>query len=368
MRLCILCNHSFPHVGGSEKIVQQIAESMQKMGVQTTIFSGSSKSELFHNGVRITSVPLSFSAFVRELNKFDHIFVYSDYYHYWSDIVLYSKRIKPSKSIALVGMNFMLGNKEASKMCLYNFSLEHKNFKVLTHSSSYQDYLQCKKMNIPVTVIPNGVDQNEFNVNINFRNKFGLPDKKIILCVGNFFPGKGQSFLVNVLNKLKKKRDDYISIFISSTVNMPYAERLAGECEMLLKHLKISHKFFRNLSREDVVAAISAADVFAFPSQKEVSPLVLLECMTAGIPWVSFNVGNVNELKGGSIVKSRKNSNNEIILTEVEEHLFADKLDQILGDKDYSTLLSDEGIECAKTLFNWKDIEKKYYDFFFENK
>ena len=367
MRLCILCNHSFPHVGGSEKIVQQIAESMQKMGVQTTIFSGSIKSELFNNSVRITPVPLSFSAFVRELDKFDHIFIYSDYYHYWSDILLYNKRIKPSKSIALVGMNFMLGNKESSKMCLYNFSLEHKNFKVLTHSSFYQDYLQCKKMNIPVTVIPNGVVQEEFDVKIDFRKKFGLPDKKIILCVGNFFPGKGQSFLVNVLNKLKNKRDDYLSVFISSSVNMPYAERLAGECEMLLKHLKICHKFFRNLPREDVVAAISAADVFAFPSQKEVSPLVVLECMTVGIPWVSFNVGNVNELKGGAIVKSRKNSKNEVILTEVEEYLFADKLDQILSDKDYSAKLSEDGIKCAEMSFNWKDIERKYYDFFFNN-
>jgi len=47
---------------------------------------------------------------------------------------------------------------------------------------------------------------------------------------------------------------------------------------------------------------LAEADVFLFTSQIECAPIVILEAMAAGLPWVSFDVGNVRELPGGIVV------------------------------------------------------------------
>jgi glycosyltransferase involved in cell wall biosynthesis len=52
--------------------------------------------------------------------------------------------------------------------------------------------------------------------------------------------------------------------------------------------------------------AVAAADLFLFTSQVECAPLVILEAMAAGTPWVSYPVGNVEELPGGIVARSSR--------------------------------------------------------------
>jgi glycosyltransferase involved in cell wall biosynthesis len=47
--------------------------------------------------------------------------------------------------------------------------------------------------------------------------------------------------------------------------------------------------------------AIAAADLFMFTSKLESGPLVILEAMAAGTPWVSYDVGHARELAGGIV-------------------------------------------------------------------
>jgi glycosyltransferase involved in cell wall biosynthesis len=47
---------------------------------------------------------------------------------------------------------------------------------------------------------------------------------------------------------------------------------------------------------------LARADAFLFPSRIECAPLVIVEAMAAGVPWVSYDVGNVRELAGGIVV------------------------------------------------------------------
>src|ERR1039458_9870924 len=59
-----------------------------------------------------------------------------------------------------------------------------------------------------------------------------------------------------------------------------------------------------NVPRAESVSAIKEADIMVHPSNWEASPLVILECMAAGKPFVAFDVGCVREHAGGRVVGS----------------------------------------------------------------
>ena len=50
------------------------------------------------------------------------------------------------------------------------------------------------------------------------------------------------------------------------------------------------------LDRASTVAAFCQSDLFLFPSHIECSPIVLFECMAAGLPFLSSDVGNAAEI------------------------------------------------------------------------
>jgi glycosyltransferase involved in cell wall biosynthesis len=57
-------------------------------------------------------------------------------------------------------------------------------------------------------------------------------------------------------------------------------------------------------SRAETVSAVKEADLFILTSSWEASPLVILEAMAAGTPFVSFDTGCVREHAGGRVVAS----------------------------------------------------------------
>src|SRR3954471_15411802 len=111
MRLVICCNHSPPHIGGSEKVVQQIAESMaaSPYNHEVIVLSHSLHKILENAGVRYEPCPKTPEAFLAYLKllKPGHVHIYSDCFHEWFDLLEESNTIPCHKSIALVGMNVM---------------------------------------------------------------------------------------------------------------------------------------------------------------------------------------------------------------------------------------------------------------------
>jgi len=365
MKIAICVNHSYPHCGGSEKVVQQISESMVGwFGHSCTVVSKSLKEPLRHNGVNYVPCPGSTSGFLKTLSDIspDVVLVYSDCFVYWPDILEHCEKIKATKFIVPVGMNQMLAHKQYLKKFIKN----QEHFHVITHSDNYADYQQCERLGIPVTIIPNGVDLTEFdNSEFDFKSKYDIGDKKLVLCVSNFFPGKGQDHLVKVLQRLKNKRDDFVAVLVSTHVNFTYAQILSRRVKQLMKAGDIPHKFLENLPREEVVGAFVQADVFAFPSQKEVAPLVVLECMAARTPWVAMKVGNVPQLAGGIVVPGTgKDRHGYLNFGNVSYDQFSNNINEILDSAELGEKLKKEGRELAENIYNWDIIAEQYNSIF----
>ncbi len=337
---------------------------MVKFGHSVATISFSLKENFEENGVQYKRCPRDFKDFQRliEKRKYDQIFVYSDFFNHWGDILKFSEQMFVKKSISLVGMNRMYGNNGLLKL----FKNKKDQFKVMTHSDNYQDFVRCEELKIPVTVIPNGVNFDEFkDCKFDFRKKYKLEDRKIILCVSNFFPGKGQEHFIKVLAELKKKRNDFIAVFISATVNFFLAQALSRQYQMELKKLKIPHLFLVDIPREHTISAFLQSDLFAFPSEKEVAPIVILEAMAARLPWIAMPVGNTSQLKGGLLVPYQaKNKDGFYMYNRLSYEVFLQHINDLLNDNIRRKFIGSEGYDDAYANYNWETIAEKYRTFF----
>jgi len=365
MKIFILVNHSWKHIGGCEKVVQQIAESLyRQFNCECCILSKSfSGSPTKYNNVLYKSLSPSPQKFLQEMmrEKPDHILVYSDMFVHWPYLLNNINNLKCGKTIALVGMNAMRQDGRLLQKLIKN----KNDVNVVVHSQKYIDYLMCKHYKIPVSVIPNGVDLPEFqNCNVDFRNKYNIDkNKKIILCVSNFFPGKGQEFLPRIIKKVQSRIKDSIAIFIGANTNFPFSKILKDKFVANAKNENINFKLLMDIEREDVISAFLAADVFAFPSQKEVAPLVLIESMASQTPWVSLPVGNSEELSGGIIVPNKNfDMDSNFVYNDDISNNFSKALVEVLENKEYSDKLILEGKKQVQSDFCFDMIANRYYD------
>ena len=361
MQIGISVNHSWPFTGGSEKVVQQISESLvSNFSVGCHVFSGTTKKAITHNGVHYHPVVDRGQVFIKDTQNagIDSMLVYSDYFKHWPIMVNNPKKLGYKLALATVGLNASL-----DKPLLLKRLKDYKDhISVITHSDNYQDFQVCKAKGITPTVIPNGVDLKEFNVESGlFRSKYGLSDKKIILCVSNFFPGKGQEYLPEICKRMDMT--DCCLVLICSEPSFQAAQILEQRYSALTKREGFFNMMLKNISREDTVSAFIDSDVFVFPTQKEVAPLVVLEAMAAKTPWVSMPVGNVRKLSGGVIVPSNgKDPLGNCVYNNDVYDLFAKYLTKIINDEDFSRSLSDQGFSLVESDYNWDRIFESYYD------
>ena len=353
-------------MGGSEIVCKAIAERMANTyGMDVTTFGHNVQNNLTHNNVKYQKC-LKGQAFLNQIKDLDHLFIYSDSFWGFETILNNVDSIKPSLSIALLGMYAMREKKQ-----LFNIFREKKSkFKVITHSSQYGDYQECFKAKIPVNIIPNGVDLNEFKTaeRINVRAKYNIETSNVILNVSNYFYGKGQEHLAAICQYLREIRgeSDFTLVQLSNTVKYPHDKTFLNRTKKMFEHTQdIKYKILRDIPREDVVNFFKESDVTVLTSLKEVSPLVLLESMAGRTPWVSMDVGNATELKGGIVIPNSNHDNKGYkLFSGAYVQSFASMLHMYLSDASGSFSDGKIGKSLIDVSFNWDKICEQYYNIF----
>ena len=103
---------------------------------------------------------------------------------------------------------------------------------------------------------------------------------------------------------------------------------------------------------EKLAHVVAEADVVVISSYREASPIVLLESMAAGTPWISFEMGCVKENVGGIVVRS------------YEE--MACKAIELVTDAEKKKEMGELGRKRSIEKHDWdsiaKEHEKLYYD------
>lgn len=147
-------------------------------------------------------------------------------------------------------------------------------------------------------VIPNGLDFQAFALaaqqEVDFRQLAGWSSEDILIgCVGRYHPDKGQDVLLQAAALLKHRNAKvrFVIIGRGCESDNPALASLLAQHE-LQQHVLLLGE------RQDIPACLAGFDIFCLPSRTEGFPNVLAEAMTAALPAVATNVGDVALLTG----------------------------------------------------------------------
>ena len=192
----------------------------------------------------------------------------------------------------------------------------------------------------PSDILPTGIpskivdydEKKALDFNEKFFSEFPLlKDKRILLFVGRIVKEKNLSFLFPIITRVVKSFPDVALLFVGGG---PELEHLKNEAKKIDMDESIFFTDYR--PREELVYFYHLSSVFVFPSLTETQGLVTVEAMMTGLPVVAIaEMGTLDVMQG----------DNGGFMVKNDEKLFADKVIQLLTDKELYAKKSKEAKE-----------------------
>lgn len=203
-------------------------------------------------------------------------------------------------------------------------------------------------------VIENGIDGRLWAApKLGVRERWGRTTQPWMVNVSAHSPAKGHGRLFDLMRALEQvpERPHLTQIGRTHLAHRYHLGRLGlkGGCYYSCRlkartargiDLKV------DIPRPETVSAVKEADIFVLSSEWEASPLVILESMAAGTPFVTFDVGCVREHVGGYIVES---------LPEMEQ-----RIRELLADPERRAELGRQGRQRIAERHDWEVIVDQY--------
>lgn len=202
-----------------------------------------------------------------------------------------------------------------------------------------------------IAVMYNFVDAEKFRgySKTKCREALNLPqNKKIVFSIGRLVERKGYQYLVEVVLHIVEKRNDVI-FFIGGKGHLKnYLERRIMELgiEEYITLLGF-------VPDEMLPVWLNASDIFVMPSTRETFPIVMLEALASGTPFVGSAIGAVPE----------------IIISEEFGLLVEPGNPQDLAEKILIALEKEwnqKKIKKYAEQFTWKNIKKQVLDLYYK--
>lgn len=153
------------------------------------------------------------------------------------------------------------------------------------------------KISIPVDL--DVFTANTVSIREQSRNELGIP--KDIKLIGSF-QKDGQGWGTGTEPKMEKGPDIFVETVSRIKTEFPVHVLLTGPARgyvsTALTEAGVPFTDLGNVTRLELKRAYSALDLYLVSSRAEGGPRALLESLVSGIPVVTTNVGQVNEIRG----------------------------------------------------------------------
>lgn len=374
MKILITYENYFPKISGVPVVLKYMAEGLVNKGHEVTVVTGSIKgvvSEEEINGVLVKrfNARTTRCGYVGDKDKYvkyvkgfngdviimvcsqcwttdwlldilDDIKVPKVFYpHGYSGL-----GIALDFNVSLIGLKKFAGKiiaksrwkKYYTNFYKYLFKMDH----IIYLSESDTAKIYGDKYNIKnYSIIENAANEIYYNKKIKDKkenlSKLKIDNnEKFLIYVSNYLPGKNQEFALEAFYK-SKLEEQYKMIFIGNNVNGDsyYKYLINRKNDWDKKYGERKVFFYTKVDREVIATCVSNAQISLFSSKHEQYPLVIIESMASGVPFISTNVGNVSRMPGGVIV----NTVNEM----------AEIINELVNDNNKRKELGEMGEEYA---------------------
>jgi glycosyltransferase involved in cell wall biosynthesis len=302
-----------PAIGGAERVVQRVAEGLAARGHEIHVVTGGTPGETEIGGVRVHRVAVTgnevrgihgdVSAPTRLVGRLEPDLVFNYAAQTWATdccLQLLEREDRPRMVLAPCGFSGLGKRRYVNYFAAMPARLRAYDALIL-HSTVYQDWAFAAAAGAErMYVVPNGADPPASRDTLHLAT----PGRALAVTVGSHVISKGHAQFARALRALGRKRALAGAIVAPPRrgVNALRGCQLTCQARARIQPLRIVD----GSAPGTVASAIAAADLFLFTSRVECAPLVILEAMAAGTPWVSYDVGNVAELPGGVVAADDK--------------------------------------------------------------
>lgn len=173
-----------------------------------------------------------------------------------------------------------------------------------------------------------------------------MQSQYLLLNVANYCDRKNQISTLRAF--LEAGRTDSTLVFIGGELNDYSAamKRLYDEWIHRYPHATGRVLILDKIPKATIYAAYQAADLFVLSAKAETQPLVLLDAMGAGVPFISSDVGCVVEFPGGLVLNG--------------ERPVARAINRLLDDPALRLRLGEQGKAEAQKRYSWERILDGY--------
>jgi 1,2-diacylglycerol 3-alpha-glucosyltransferase len=167
--------------------------------------------------------------------------------------------------------------------------------------SRFEDVRIATSLDIPIYVVPNMLSDDA--VQCLNSSMPGIGCRKQIISVGAYIWQKGHDFVLRVYAMSSAKNIIPLKIFGQNFTSY------TGKLKILAAKLGIQDHFlyfYEGVSGKDLLEEYKKSLAFVCGSRTECQPLVILDAMATGTPFVSRSTGCIDSLAGGYAVASEK--------------------------------------------------------------
>jgi glycosyltransferase involved in cell wall biosynthesis len=314
VRAVLTVERYFPAIGGAERVVQRVAEGLAARGHDVTVVTGGARSQESIGDVRVERFPVGGnlahgfrgdpSEALAEIERAAPDVLMNYAAQSWATdacIPFLDRPDRPRMVLAPCGFSGLGSPAYASYFESMRDWLPRYDALVF-HSATYRDWEFAAAAGADRRhVVPNGADPPAATRRL--RASVG-GDERLVVTVGSHVRTKGHRDFIRAVARLREIRPARGAIVAPPRHGADVVRGCNPYCVARTLLPRSPVRLFDGSEPAAAPDAIASADVFVLPSQIECSPLVVIEAMAAGVPWVSYDVGNVRELAGGLVVST----------------------------------------------------------------
>ncbi|MCW2612072.1 MAG: phosphatidyl-myo-inositol dimannoside synthase [Actinomycetota bacterium] len=201
--------------------------------------------------------------------------------------------------------------------------------------------------------LPPGVDTEVFSPDVDgseVRERLGLADRPVVVCVSRLVPRKGQDMLIRALPEIRRRVPGAALLLVSGGPDAPRLQRLAVQSGVADDVV-----FTGSVPWAELPRYFAAGDVFAMPCRTrrrgldvEGLGIVYLEASATGLPVVAGDSGGapdaVREGETGYVVDGRSVAQ------------IADRVASLLADRELAARMGAAGRAWVEAEWRWDTL------------